>query len=102
MTFSLRRKRRTIPHAAPARLARKIISAIFLGLVFLSSAQAQYSNTPYITPRFVPAPQRTQSGVVPAAYSEPQPGKVVQAAAQISRGAEAPEEQPYQTLRTEL
>src|ERR1700694_774413 len=74
MTFLLRRKRRTTRPAAPDRLARRITSALFVWSLFLSSVQAQTTNTEVITPRFVPAQQRTMSRVVPAAYKQG-PGK---------------------------
>ena len=101
MTFSLRRKRQTTHRAAPAKLVRKITSALFAGLLVLSSVQAQSSNPEVILPRFVPAQPRTPSGVAPASYTEPMPAKVVQVVAQAPRGPDAAEE-PYLRLRTEL
>lgn len=101
MTFLSRRKRRITPRAARARLARKITSAIIVGLLTLASAHAQSSNAQIITPKFVPALPRSSPGVVPASYSAAQPAPAVQVNAQPSRVAEAREE-PFQAFRIDL
>jgi hypothetical protein len=72
-----------------------------VGLLFLSSVQAQSSNPEVILPRFVPAQPRTPSGVVPTSYTEQPPAKVVQAAAQAPKAGDAAEE-TYLRFRTEL
>src|SRR5207244_2398988 len=79
MTFLSRRKRRTIPPAAPARRARRITSnrakripcfALLSWLLVVASASAQAPSFQMITPKFTSA----QPWVVPAHFTDG-PGK---------------------------
>src|ERR1043165_3587883 len=86
MTFSLRRKLRTI-HRGPARWGRRIISALFVAGVFATTANAQgppleLPPPTSITPKFVPTskPSTTETPIstpplmlVPPAIEPKQP-----------------------------
>src|SRR5436309_3267820 len=66
MTFSLRRKLRTIRRAARLRAAVKTTSALAVLLTVLTSAYGQS----FLTPKFVPS-RSEPARVTPAQYSVP-------------------------------